>query len=83
MTDNGKDKYDVFISYAHADAQTDKQKRFVDEIKSSIEQALKGVTASGMSHRVFLDSEALGWGDEWNTRIRECIDNCRVFVYPI
>ena len=67
-------KYDVFISYAHADAQTDEQKALVNEIKSAIEAALGG-------HYVFLDSEALVWGDEWSAKIRECIDNCRVFVY--
>ena len=74
MTDNGKDKYDVFISYAHADAQTDDGKALVKEIKSAIETALGG-------RYVFLDSEALKWGDEWSAKIRKCIDNCRVFVY--
>jgi len=74
-------KYDVFISYAHADAQTEEQKKLVDEIKSSIEQALKTVSASGNDPHVFLDSEALGWGDEWSAKICRCIENCRVFVY--
>ena len=76
-----KPKYDVFISYAHADARTEEQKKLVNEIKSSIEQALKTVSANGDDPHVFLDSEALGWGDEWSAKICRCIENCRVFVY--
>jgi len=72
-------KYDVFFSYAHADAQTDEQKKILAVIKGAIEQALKGV--AGKDSCVFLDSEALRWGDEWSSKIRSCIDNARVFVY--
>jgi|GEM_PF-2661533 len=72
-------KYDVFFSYAHADAQTDEQKKILAVLKETIEQALEGV--AGRESRVFLDSEALRWGDEWSARIRSCIDNARVFVY--
>ena len=72
-------KYDVFFSYAHADAQTDEQQKILSAIKEAIEQALKDV--AGKDSCVFLDSEALRWGDEWSTKIRTCIDNARVFVY--
>ena len=71
--------YDVFFSYAHADAQTDEQKKILAVLKEAIEQALEGV--AGRDSCVFLDSEALRWGDEWSARIRTCIDNARVFVY--
>ena len=77
---NGK-KYDVFLSYAHADAQTEEQTMLVAQIKDSIEKSLKGVAAKGENSYVFLDSEALRWGDEWSAKIRACIDDCRVFVY--
>ena len=72
-------KYDVFFSYAHADAQTDEQKKILAVLKETIEQALEGV--AGRESRVFLDSEALHWGDEWSAKIRSCIDKARVFVY--
>ncbi|MBR6056867.1 MAG: toll/interleukin-1 receptor domain-containing protein, partial [Victivallales bacterium] len=70
--------YDVFISYAHADADTPERKAVVEAIKTSIEGALKDVLPQRF---VFLDSEALQWGVEWSTKIRKCISNCRVFVY--
>ena len=55
--------YDVFLSYAHADAYTEEQKKIVVFIKNAIEEALKSV--AGNDSCVFLDSEALKWGDEW------------------
>ena len=74
-----QEKYDVFLSYAHADAQSDEQKRIVRSIKETIDQALQSVVEPDSC--VFLDSEALKWGDEWNTKICESIDKARVFVY--
>jgi len=70
--------YDVFISYAHADAKTPERKKVIETIKARIEEAL--ATASSDSC-VFLDSEALKWGDEWESRIRRSIVKCKVFVY--
>ncbi|MCR5381482.1 MAG: toll/interleukin-1 receptor domain-containing protein, partial [Lentisphaeria bacterium] len=43
MTDQESTRYDVFISYAHADADTDERKAVVESIKDSIEEALKEV----------------------------------------
>ena len=71
--------YDVFLSYAHADAYTLEQKKIVSAIKGAIEEALKG--DAGKPPSVFLDSEALKWGDEWGAKIQKCISNARVFVY--
>jgi len=81
--------YDIFISYAHADALTAAGKSQVKEIKQSIEDALqrppKGTKTKTKNtrreSRVFLDSEALKWGCEWNARIRESLQKCKVFVY--
>ena len=72
-------RYDVFLSYAHADAYTEEQKKIVITIKMAIEEALKSVV--GNDSCVFLDSEALKWGDEWGAKIQKCISNARVFVY--
>lgn len=80
MSDQESTRYDVFISYAHADADTPERKAVVESIKDSIEEALKSVLPQNRGS-VFLDSEALKWGDEWSTKIRKCISNCRVFVY--
>lgn len=72
-------KYDVFLSYAHADAQTEEQKTLVAAIKEAIEKVLQSV--NGKESFVFLDSEALGWGEEWSAKIRQCIDMAQIFVY--
>ena len=61
-------KYEVFISYAHADAQTHEQKKIVNLIKTAIEKALQKVLRT-KSSLVFLDSDALTWGDEWSAKI--------------
>ena len=71
--------YDVFLSYAHADAYTEEQKKIVVAIKNAIEEAMKSV--AGNDSCVFLDSEALKWGDEWGAKIQDCISHARVFVY--
>ncbi|MBR6587346.1 MAG: toll/interleukin-1 receptor domain-containing protein, partial [Kiritimatiellae bacterium] len=66
-------KYEVFLSYAHKDA--DKYGRdYIDEIKRQIEASLGG------EELVFLDADALELGDEWNSKIQECLDKCSVFV---
>ena len=78
MNDEWKKQYDVFISYAHADADGAAGAGMVKQIKEEIEAALRPVSPHPFA---FLDSEALKWGMDWNSRITECIANCRVFVY--
>ena len=75
---NGPQQYDVFISYAHADAKKPEQKALIETIKTRIEEALQSVSAYPF---VFLDSEALRMGMEWESKIRESIRSCRVFIY--
>ena len=76
--DEWKKQYDVFISYAHADAAGPAGAGMVKQIKDEIEAALRPVSPHPFA---FLDSEALKWGMDWNSRITECISTCRVFVY--
>ena len=78
MSDEWLKQYDVFISYAHADAAGPAGAEMVRQIKAEIEAALQPVSAHPFA---FLDSEALKWGMDWNSRITECISKCRVFVY--
>ena len=69
-------RYDVFISYSHSDS--DKYgPELIQNIKKQIEQDLYDTTCRRL---VFLDSEALGYGDEWHAKIMEKLNECRVFV---
>ena len=77
--DNGTGKetqYDVFISYSHADAEIYGEK-LIQSIKEGIEAELSDIVCRPL---VFLDSEALGYGDEWHAKIMEKLNECRVFV---
>ena len=77
MNDQESTKYDVFISYAHADAQTDAGKKLIASFKDQINAVLQSAAGDNL---VFLDSEALEWGDEWSSKIMECLQQCKVFV---
>ena len=77
MNSDSEHNYRVFISYAHADAQTDAGRNLIASFKEQINKALHAVAGKDL---VFLDSEALNWGDEWSTRIMECLQQCKVFV---
>ena len=69
-------RYDVFLSYSHSDS--DKYgPELIQNIKKQIEQDLYDTTCRRL---VFLDSEALGYGDEWHAKIMEKLNECRVFV---
>ena len=77
MNSNSEHHYRVFLSYAHADAQTDAGKMLIASFKEQINAALQSAAGKDL---VFLDSEALEWGDEWSARITECLQQCKVFV---
>ncbi len=72
-----KNNYRVFISYAHADAQTNASKKLIASLKEQINAALQSEAKEDL---VFLDSDALDWGDEWSSKIMECLQQCKVFV---
>ena len=46
-------------------------------IKDEIEADLFDITCRRL---VFLDSEALNYGDEWHAKIMEKLNECRVFI---
>ena len=64
MNDEWKKQYDVFISYAHADADGAAGAGMVKQIKEEIEAALRPVSPHPFA---FLDSEALKWAYEMKT----------------
>lgn len=68
--------YDVFLSYSHEDARI-YGKDYIQRIKDAIESELYDVTNRSL---VFLDTDALGAGDEWHAKITEKLNECRVFV---
>ncbi len=77
MSNDSEHNYRVFISYAHADAQTAVGKELIASFKEQINAALQSAAGEDL---VFLDSEALEWGDEWSSKIMECLQQCKVFV---
>ena len=66
--------YEIFLSYAHADAEKYGQD-YIDEIKRRIEGSI------GEKDVVFLDTQALGAGDAWNAAIQKSLDESKVFIY--
>ena len=69
-------RYDIFLSYAHADAKLFGQ-NFIAQIKREIEQDLYDITCRSL---VFLDTDALNYGDEWHAKIMEKLSECRIFI---
>ena len=72
-----ENQYRVFLSYAHADAQTEAGKNLIASFKEQINAVLQSAAGEDL---VFLDSEALDWGNEWSSKITECLHQCKVFV---
>ena len=69
-----EEKYQIFLSYSHDDAKKYGQE-YIDEIKRQIEASV------GEKDIVFLDAQALKPGNEWNSKIQECLNQCKVFIY--
>ena len=73
--DTSEPVYDVFLSYADADA--DKYRDLIKSIKEEIQNEIQDYSC----HRlVFLDTDALNRGDEWEATIKEKLQECRVFI---
>ena len=70
------ERYDVFISYSHADAKLYGQET-IDKIKQEIQAELQDIACRPL---VFLDTEALKYGDEWHAKIMGKMDECKIFV---
>lgn len=63
------EKYDVFVSHAHAD-------------KESIATALR-TSFKKLGIRVFYDTDSIEWGDDWAQKIKDGLANCRFGVIII
>ena len=65
--------YLVFLSYSHKDAEIYGHE-YILALKHQIELSLGG------SDVVFLDTEALHLGNEWNSKIKSSLHNSQVFI---
>ena len=74
--DQDVSRYDVFISYSHEDAKKYGENA-IQLIKDMIEADLHDSVCRPL---VFLDSEALKFGDEWHAKIMDKLNECRVFI---
>lgn len=63
------EKYDVFVSHAHAD-------------KESIAAELQ-ISFKKLGIRVFYDTDSIEWGDDWAQKIKDGLANCRFGVIII
>ena len=70
------ERYDVFLSYSHADAKQFGQET-IDKIKQEIQDELQDVACRPL---VFLDAKALKISDGWQAKIMEKINECKVFI---
>lgn|GEM_PF-6225999 len=71
-----RERYDVFLSYSHEDAKLYGQE-IIGRIKREIQDELRDFARRPL---VFLDTEALRYGDEWHAKIMEKIDECKIFI---
>lgn len=63
------EKYDVFVSHAHADKES-----IATELQASFKKL-------GIS--VFYDTDSIEWGDDWAQKIKDGLANCRFGVIII
>jgi hypothetical protein len=67
-----------FLSYAHAD---DEEYEFVDALKKTLEHSC--FSECGRRLEIFLDREAIGWGNDWRGEIADSLGNATVFIAMI
>ena len=72
--------YDIFISYAHADAATPGWRNAVNLIKEVLENDSGIIAAAGHPVRVFLDAKDLPRGGFWYNRIVDAISTSKAFI---
>ena len=65
------EKYQIFLSYSHADAEI-YGIDYITEIKRQIEESI--------GENVFLDVDALKLGNAWNAEIQGHLDRSKVFI---
>ncbi len=74
-----EEKYYVFLSYSHRDAEK-YGRDHINNIKDKIEECLSQIPNLKEKPCVFLDAEALSWGDTWNSKIIEKLNECKLFI---
>ncbi|KQV73625.1 hypothetical protein ASC61_00540 [Aeromicrobium sp. Root344] len=65
----------LFLSYARSD---DEEFGFVDPFVSKLKALVKA--KSGRALDVFVDRDAIGWGENWRDRLEESVQGATVFV---
>lgn len=65
----------VFLSYAHAD---DLVLEFIEPFKTSLKHM--AFADQGRQLDIFVDRESIGWGENWQTSIRNAIDGATIFM---
>lgn len=65
----------VFLSYAHAD---DLVLEFIESFSTSLKHM--AFADQGRELDIFIDRETIGWGQDWQSSIRDGINNATVFL---
>lgn len=65
----------VFLSYARFDEENLK---FIDAFKKSIEYNI--FSHGGINIKVFLDTDSIGWGEDWQQKIENEVNAATVFI---
>lgn len=65
-----------FLSYVRKDNEG--YTSVVDELKTALESRFHGST--GRRLEIFVDRDAIGWGDDWRAKIRESVQAATFFI---
>lgn len=64
-----------FLSYAHGD---EAELTFIDEFKAALSHF--AYSDRGRRVEVFVDHDSIGWGEEWQQKIRDSVGTALVFI---